>query len=69
MVGRRKRAQSSPMGVLGDLATNQLYGLPLDFDDIVVQQALELDLETVNAFIKDFYNPEAYTMLKVVNEE
>ena len=68
LVGKRKRAQSDPASVLADLATNHLYGLPLEFDDLVVEQALELDLETVKRSSKPLQSLR-YTMLTVVNEE
>ena len=69
LAGRRKRDMQSPMSVLGDLASNQVLGLPLDFDDTIIENALALDLESVNAFIRDFYNPEQFTMLTVESEK
>jgi predicted Zn-dependent peptidase len=69
LVGQNKSNKQSPMSVLGGLAVNELYGLDQNFDDTAVQQASELDLETVNAFIKEFYNPEQFSLLEVINEE
>jgi len=63
VVGRRAFSRQSPSSILATAMAERRYGLPYGFFDGQSEKAASLSLEEVNAFIREFYDPELFTML------
>lgn len=67
LAGRRLFARQTPVDELGWLLQERRYGLPDGFFDGVADHAAELDLVQVNAFVRRFLDPAAFTTVRVVS--
>lgn len=67
LAGRRLFARQTPADELGWLLQERRHGLPDGFFDRVADRAAELDLEEVNAFVRRFLDPAAFTTVRVVS--
>ena len=65
LVGRRAFDRQSPGQVLSSRLDERLSGLPDGFRDLLPERAAAVPLEEINAFIRRFYDPAAFTLLKV----
>lgn len=65
LVGRRAFARQSPGQILDTRVAERMSGLPDGFYDDVARRAAALPLDRVNAFIRTFYDPAVFTMMKV----
>ena len=68
LAGRRLFARQTPADVLGWLLQERRHGLPDGFFDRVADRAAELSLAEVNAFVRRFLDPAAFTTVRVVSE-
>ena len=68
LAGRRLFARQTPADVLGWLLQERRDGLPDGFFDRVADRAAELSLAEVNAFVRRFLDPSAFTTVRVVSE-
>lgn len=67
LAGRRRFARQTPADELGWLLQERRHGLPDGFFDRVADRAAELDLAEVNAFVRRFLDPAAFTTVRVVS--
>lgn len=65
VVGRRAFLRQSPQQVLSVAMTERAFGLPYGFFDRRAERAAALTLDEVNAFVRRFYDPEGFTMIRV----
>ncbi len=65
MLGRRPFGRQHPSQVLARRLAERRLGLPLGFYDAVADRAAALTLEEVNVFVKRFYDPAAFRMIRV----
>jgi zinc protease len=68
VTGRRAFARQSPGQILSTAMMERRYGLPYGFFDRQAEKAAALSLEEINAFIRHFYDPDWFTMLKLRTE-
>lgn len=66
ITGRRAFARQSPRQLLATRLAERLAGLPPGFQDELARRAAAVPLEEVNAFIRRFHDPRAFTMLRLV---
>ena len=66
--GREAFDNQSPGQTLSTALWELGNGLPLGFDDQVVDDVEALELDAVNAFVSDYYVADAFTLVKVVPE-
>jgi zinc protease len=66
LVGRQAFDRQSPADLLEAFAFEHRRGLPRGFRDAAASRAAALPLGDVNAFIRRFYDPAAFTLVKVV---
>jgi zinc protease len=64
--GRLAFARQSPEQILGTYLRERALGLPRGFFEQRAKRAAALSLGEVNAFIRRWYDPAAFTMLKAV---
>jgi len=69
LIGRAPFARQAPHQVLNRRLRERRLGLPDRFFDDVAVRAAGLSLEEVNAFIGDYYDPEAFVLGRVVPKE
>ncbi|MCY3813046.1 MAG: insulinase family protein [Gammaproteobacteria bacterium] len=67
LAGRRLFARQTPADELGWLLQERRDGLPDGFFDRVADRASELGLAEVNAFVRRFLDPAAFTTVRVVS--
>ena len=67
LAGRRLFARQTPADELGWLLQERRHGLPDGFFDRVADRAGELELAEVNAFVRRFLDPTAFTTVRVVS--
>jgi predicted Zn-dependent peptidase len=65
VVGRRAFLRQSPQQILSVAMTERAFGLPYGFFDRRAERAAALTLDEVNAFVRRFYDPEGFTMIRV----
>ncbi len=65
VVGSRASERQSPQQILTVAMTERASGLPYGFFDRQAERAAALTLDEVNAFVRRFYDPEAFTMVRV----
>jgi predicted Zn-dependent peptidase len=65
VVGRRAFLRQSPQQILSVAMTERAFGLPYGFFDRRAERAAALTLDEVNAFVRRFYGPEGFTMIRV----
>ena len=68
LAGRRLFARQTPVDALGRLMRERRYGLRDGFFDGVADRAAELTVADVNAFIRRFFDPALFTVIRVVSE-
>ena len=68
LAGRRLFARQTPADALGRLLQERRHGLPDGFFDRVADRAAALTLAEVNAFVRRFLDPAAFTTVRVVSE-
>ena len=66
LVGRRAFDVQSPKQILGEAMWERRLGLPAGFRDQLAQRAAALPLAEINAFIKKYYDPSRFSMIKVM---
>ena len=66
--GRRPFGRQSPRQILDTYLWERRHGYPRDFRDRMVEKAASLPLDEINAFIRAYYDPAGFTMIKVVPE-
>jgi predicted Zn-dependent peptidase len=64
-VGSRAFSRQSPGQILGTAMRERRLGLPYGFFDRQADEAAALSLDAINAFVRRFYDPSLFTMLKV----
>jgi predicted Zn-dependent peptidase len=64
--GRRAFADQSPVQLLARYRVERRAGLPAGALDAAIDRAAALPLSDVNAFIRDYYDPAAFSMLRAV---
>jgi len=69
LTGRAPFARQAPYQVLNRRLRERRLGLPDRFLDNVAVRATELPLEEINAFIGDYYDPEAFVLGRVAPKE
>ena len=65
MLGRRPFARQHPNQLLSRRRAETRRGLPSGFYDELTDRAAALTLDEINAFVKRYYDPAAFTMLRV----
>lgn len=65
VAGRRAFQRQSPRQILSVAMTERSNGLPYGFFDRQAERAAALTLDEVNAFVRRFYDPENFTMIRV----
>jgi zinc protease len=63
--GRRPFYRQSPEQILMRYLAERRHGYPAGFHDQLVDRAAALSLDQINAFIRRFYDPAAFTMVTV----
>jgi predicted Zn-dependent peptidase len=66
--GHRAFARQSAGQILGRFMMERRLGLASGFLDEQIEQASRLSLDEINAFIREFYDPEQFSMLRAVPE-
>jgi zinc protease len=66
LTGSRAFGRQSAEQILSRWMSERRMGLPPGFSDDVVERAAKLTLPEINAFIRDFYDPAQFTMIKAV---
>ncbi len=66
--GRRLLAEQAPEQILGRILGERRHGFPSRMRDRHVERAAALSLEEINAFIRRFYDPAGFVMIRVVPE-
>jgi predicted Zn-dependent peptidase len=69
VVGRRAFARQSPEDLLSVAMTERGLGLPEGFFDRQAERAAALTLDEVNDFVRRFYDPESFTLIRVRSPE
>ena len=67
--GNRAFDRQSAEQILGRWMTERRLGLPPGFLDEQIDQASTVSLDEINAFIREFYDPARFTMLRAVPEK
>jgi predicted Zn-dependent peptidase len=65
LLGRRPFSRQEPVQILSRSLWERRHGLPAGFRDTLVDRAAEVSLEEINAFIRRFYDPGEFTMVRV----
>jgi predicted Zn-dependent peptidase len=65
LLGRRPFGRQSPAQILGRCLWERRHGLPTDFYDDLIDRTARVPLDEINAFIREFYDPAGFAMLKV----
>jgi zinc protease len=68
LMGNRAFQRQSADQVLSRWMGERSLGLPAGFHDDLVDKAAKLTLDDINAFIRDFYDPSQFSMVKAVPE-
>jgi len=68
LMGERAFSQQAPGQVLDDWLWESARGLPAGWRESMAERAGAMDLEAVNAFITDFYDPAKFVMVRVEPE-
>lgn len=66
LVGRRAFARQSPEQVLATWMNERALGLPEGFFDARAQRAAAIPLDELNRFVRRFYDPKAWGLVRVV---
>ncbi len=66
LLGRRAFERQSPGQVLNEFMWEHWRGLPRGFRDQLAEKAAATALQDINAFIRKFYDPAQFTMVKLV---
>jgi zinc protease len=66
--GRRAFDEQSADQILGRFMTERRLGLAPGYVDDLVERASTMSLDEINAFIREFYDPVRFTMLRAVRE-
>jgi len=66
LTGRRAFARQSPEQILGRYMDERRFDLAPGYFDALVDRASKLTLDEVNAFIRDFYDPAQFSMIRAV---
>jgi zinc protease len=66
--GNRAFDGQSAAQILARFLMERRLGLPPGFMDLAVERAAALPLDEINAFIREFYAPERFSMLRTVPE-
>ena len=67
--GRQALANETPAHFADRWAMNRVYGRPGNVHELHLESASNLTLDEINAFIKDFYDPDRFALVKVVPED
>jgi zinc protease len=65
LLGREAFAQQAPWGALRGWMWSHMLGYPQQFDRASKIGAAAMDLDDINAFIRDFYDPEQFAVVVV----
>jgi zinc protease len=65
LVGRLPFARQSPGQILRRYLWERRHGLPAGFHDDLVRRATQVPLAEINTFIRAFYDPELFQMIRV----
>ena len=66
LMGSRAFQRQSADQILSRWMGELSLGLPAGFHDDLVDKAAALSLDEINAFIRDFYDPSQFSMVKAV---
>lgn len=66
LTGRRAFGRQSPEQILDRALSEARLGLAPGYLDDVVDRASKLSLDEINAFIRDFYDPAQFSMIRAV---
>ena len=61
-------SKETPDQIVRQAASNLVVGLPANFREISIERASRMTLEEINAFARDFYDPQKFAIVKVVPE-
>lgn len=67
-LGRLPFGHQSPRGILARYLNERRYGLPIGYLDALSRRAEQVPLAEINGFIRHFYDPSHFTMVKVLPE-
>ena len=66
--GREVFARETPAGIVNQWAVNRMSNLPGYFRMKLLNRAERLTIEEINEFVRDFYDPKKFAMVRVVPE-
>lgn len=66
--GREVFARETPAGIVNQWAVNRMNNLPGDFRMRSLNRAATLSIEEINEFVREFYDPDKFAMVRVVPE-
>ncbi len=66
--GRMLFGRQSPRQILDRYLWERLHGFDPGYQEGLIERAASLSLEDVNSFIRDYYDPERFTMIRVEPE-
>lgn len=66
LVGRRPFSRQSPSQILDRHLRERRHGLPTGFYDDLIDRAAAVPLSEINAFIREFYDPRGFEMVKIM---
>lgn len=59
-------ANETPNQIVTQVAANKVVGLPANFAEETIDQASRMNLQVINEFIRDFYDPSKFAIVKVI---
>jgi len=65
LVGRRPFTRQSPGQILSRYLWERRNGLPAGFHDDLIDRAAQVPRAEINAFIREFYDPDLFQMIRV----
>ena len=61
-------AYEAPSGIVNRWAMNRMYGLPVNAHELTLERISNLKLDEINTFVKDYYDPDKFAVVRVVPE-
>lgn len=69
VVGRRAFRRQAPEAILSVAMTERAFGFPYGFFDRQAESAAQRTLDEVNDFVRRFYDPDSFTLIRVRTPE
>lgn len=66
--GRLVFAKETPSQIVNQAAVNKVAGLPSNHRELMLARAAEMSLDQINEFVRRFYDPIKFALVKVVPE-